>query len=130
VQNSQTVGHHLKFLSLRKPFMLGKNGIKLCDNIFPQKLTLTFLGDHSLTPCIFVPRYIQKRIARKSFSLGKLHAGWLTKNLWCCILLIFYPIWISDTSNEIILKTLHYQLIKKKSSFQFLTDEHQLLLFK
>jgi hypothetical protein len=32
--------------------MLGKNGIKVLDHIFPQKLTLTFLGDHSLTPCI------------------------------------------------------------------------------
>jgi hypothetical protein len=32
--------------------MLGKNGIKVFDHIFPQKLTLTFLGDHSLTPCI------------------------------------------------------------------------------
>jgi hypothetical protein len=27
-KSSQTVGHHFKFLSLRKPFMLGKNGIK------------------------------------------------------------------------------------------------------
>jgi hypothetical protein len=51
-KSSQTVGHHLKFLSLRKPFMLGKNGIKVFDHIFLQKLTLTFLGDHSLTPCI------------------------------------------------------------------------------
>jgi hypothetical protein len=52
VQNSQTVGHHFKFLSLRKPFMLGKNGIKIFDHIFPEKLTLTLLGDHSLTPSI------------------------------------------------------------------------------
>jgi hypothetical protein len=37
VQNSQTVGHHFKFLSLRKPFMLGKNGIKVFDHILPQK---------------------------------------------------------------------------------------------
>jgi hypothetical protein len=28
--------------------MLGKNGIKVFDHIFPHKL----LGDHSLTPCI------------------------------------------------------------------------------
>jgi hypothetical protein len=33
--------------------MLGKNGIKVFGPIFPEKLTLTFLGDHSLTPCIF-----------------------------------------------------------------------------
>jgi hypothetical protein len=32
--------------------MLGKNGIQVFDHFFPQKLTLTFLGDHSLTPCI------------------------------------------------------------------------------
>jgi hypothetical protein len=32
--------------------MLGKNGIKVFDHIFPHKLTLKFLGDHSLTPCI------------------------------------------------------------------------------
>jgi hypothetical protein len=32
--------------------MLGKNGINVFDHIFPQKLTLTFMGDHSLTPCI------------------------------------------------------------------------------
>jgi hypothetical protein len=30
-KSSQTVGHHLKFLSLRKPFMLGKNGIKILE---------------------------------------------------------------------------------------------------
>jgi hypothetical protein len=35
-KSSQTVGHHFKFLSLRKPFMLGKNGIKVFDHIFPQ----------------------------------------------------------------------------------------------
>jgi hypothetical protein len=45
VQNSQTVGQHLKFLSLRKPFMLGKTGIKVFDHIFPQTLTLTLLGE-------------------------------------------------------------------------------------
>jgi hypothetical protein len=27
-------------------------GIKVFDHIFPDKLTLKFLGDHSLTPCI------------------------------------------------------------------------------
>jgi hypothetical protein len=32
--------------------MLGKNGIKVFDHIFPHKLTLKFLGDHSRTPCI------------------------------------------------------------------------------
>jgi hypothetical protein len=32
--------------------MLGKNGIKVLDHIFPHKFTLKFLGDHSLTPCI------------------------------------------------------------------------------
>jgi hypothetical protein len=51
-KSSQTVGHYLKFLFLRKPFMLGKNGIKVFDHIFPHKLTLKFLGEHSLTPCI------------------------------------------------------------------------------
>jgi hypothetical protein len=48
VQNSQTVGQHLKFLSLRKPFMLGKIGIKVLDklnnflkiNLFPAVLGL------------------------------------------------------------------------------------------
>jgi hypothetical protein len=30
-KSSQTVGHHLKLLSLRKPFMLGKNGIKVLE---------------------------------------------------------------------------------------------------
>jgi hypothetical protein len=35
-KSSQTVGHHFKFLSLRKPFMLGKNGIKVFDHIFPH----------------------------------------------------------------------------------------------
>jgi hypothetical protein len=34
--------------------MLGKNGIKVLDHIFPHKFTLKFLGDHSLTPCISV----------------------------------------------------------------------------
>jgi hypothetical protein len=34
--------------------MLGKNSIKVFDHIFPQKLTLTFLADHSLTPCIIL----------------------------------------------------------------------------
>jgi hypothetical protein len=28
--------------------MLGKNGIKVFDHIFPQKLTLTFLGNRNL----------------------------------------------------------------------------------
>jgi hypothetical protein len=51
-KSSQTVGHYLKFLFLRKPSILGKNGIKVFDHIFPHKLTLKFLGDHSLTPCI------------------------------------------------------------------------------
>jgi hypothetical protein len=32
--------------------MLEKNAIKVFDHIFPQKVTLTFLEDHSLTPCI------------------------------------------------------------------------------
>jgi hypothetical protein len=40
--------------------MLGKNGIKVFDHIFPQKLTLTFLGDHSLTPCIHIFTEIDK----------------------------------------------------------------------
>jgi hypothetical protein len=44
VQNSQTVGQHLKFLSLRKPFMLGKIGIKVFDHTPPQTLTPTPLG--------------------------------------------------------------------------------------
>jgi hypothetical protein len=52
-KSPQTVGHYLKFLFLRKPFMLGKNGIKVFDHIFPHKLTLKFLGDHSLTHCIY-----------------------------------------------------------------------------
>jgi hypothetical protein len=34
--------------------MLGKNGFKVFDHILPHKLTLKFLGDHSLTPCIVV----------------------------------------------------------------------------
>jgi hypothetical protein len=51
-KSSQTVGHYLKLLFLRKLFILGKNGIKVFDLIFPRKLTLKFLGDHSLTPCI------------------------------------------------------------------------------
>jgi hypothetical protein len=51
-QSSQTEGYHFKFLFLRKPFMLGKNGIRVFGHIFPDKLTLKFLGDHSLTPCI------------------------------------------------------------------------------
>jgi hypothetical protein len=37
---------------MRKLFMLGKNGIKVFDHNFPHKLTLKFLGDHSLSPCI------------------------------------------------------------------------------
>jgi hypothetical protein len=40
--------------------MLGKNGIKVSDHIFPHKFTLKFLGDHSLTPCINFPGYIPK----------------------------------------------------------------------
>jgi hypothetical protein len=36
----------------RKRFNLSKNGIKMFDHIFPDKLTLKFLGDYSLTPCI------------------------------------------------------------------------------
>jgi hypothetical protein len=51
-KSSQTVGHHFKFLFLRKPFMLEKNGIKVFDHIFSHKLTQIFLEDHSLTPCI------------------------------------------------------------------------------
>jgi hypothetical protein len=46
------VGHHLKFLFLRKPFMLRKNSIKVFDHIFPHKFTLKCLGENSLTPCI------------------------------------------------------------------------------
>jgi hypothetical protein len=36
----------------RKQFNLSKNRIKVFAHIFPDKLTLKFLGDHSLTPCI------------------------------------------------------------------------------
>jgi hypothetical protein len=49
-------------------------------------------------------------------------------------LTLYLAYFLSDlnkcTSNEIILKTLQYQLNKKKSCVQFLTDEHQLLFFK
>jgi hypothetical protein len=44
-------GASFKFLFLRKPFMLGKIGIKVLDHFFLHKFTLKFLGDHSLTPC-------------------------------------------------------------------------------
>jgi hypothetical protein len=69
VQNSQTVGQHLKFLSLRKPFMLGKNGIKVFDHICPQELTLTLLGDHSLIPSIL------KRLSQLCTELCKRKAS-------------------------------------------------------
>jgi hypothetical protein len=59
-KSSQTVGHYLKFLFLRKPVMLGKNGVKVFDHIFLHKLTLKFLGDHSLTPCICIYSYEEK----------------------------------------------------------------------
>jgi hypothetical protein len=49
-------------------------------------------------------------------------------------LTLYLAYFLSDlnkcTSNEIILKTLQYQLNKKQSCVQFLTDEHQLLFFK
>jgi hypothetical protein len=48
--------------------MLGKNGIKVFDHIFPHKLTLKFLGDHSLTPCIqgeFASQYLNHSIFNK-----------------------------------------------------------------
>jgi hypothetical protein len=40
--------------------MLGKNGVKVFDHIFLHKLTLKFLGDHSLTPCICIYSYEEK----------------------------------------------------------------------
>jgi hypothetical protein len=55
-------------------------------------------------------------ISRKCFSeisMEESYTGWLTKDLWCCVLLVFCPIWMDDASNEIVLKTLQYQLNKK-----------------
>jgi hypothetical protein len=46
--------------------VLGKNGIKVFDHIFPHKLTLTFLGDHYLTPCIFSSRLVVKDEKKRS----------------------------------------------------------------
>jgi hypothetical protein len=71
-KNSQTVGHYLKFLFLRKPFILGKNGIKVFDHIFPHKLTLKFLGDHSLTPCILgAPKFAEQLNEAMSIHVKK-----------------------------------------------------------
>jgi hypothetical protein len=64
-KNSQTVGHYLKFLFLRKPVTLGKNGIKVFDHIFPHTLTLKFLGDHSLTPCISILVQVKRKIGKQ-----------------------------------------------------------------
>jgi hypothetical protein len=47
----KTAGNNFIF---RKRRNLSKNGIKVFDHIFPDKLTLKFLGDHSLTPCIYI----------------------------------------------------------------------------
>jgi hypothetical protein len=46
----KTAGNNFIF---RKRFSLSKNGIKVFDHIFPDKLILKFSGDHSLTPCIY-----------------------------------------------------------------------------
>jgi hypothetical protein len=48
-QHPKTTGNNFIF---RKRFNLSKSGIKVFDHIFSDKLTLKFLGDHSLTPCI------------------------------------------------------------------------------
>jgi hypothetical protein len=54
--------------------MLGKNGIKVFDHIFPHKLTLKFLGDHSLTPCI-IPTIILFATATSNTIGGHLGKG-------------------------------------------------------
>jgi hypothetical protein len=52
-QQSQNSREQFHFQNIfRKRFSLSKNGIKVFDHIFPDKLTLKFSGDHSLTPCI------------------------------------------------------------------------------
>jgi hypothetical protein len=79
-KSSQTVGQYLKFLFLRKPFMLGKNGVKVFDHIFPHKLTLKFLGDHSLTPCINCRRN-KYWYAIEKFRQFRTHVLFRTRNL-------------------------------------------------
>jgi hypothetical protein len=69
-KSSQTVGHYLKDLFLRKPVMLGKNGIKVFDHIFPHKLILKFLGDHSLTLYISFLNFLYNYGQKWSVSLG------------------------------------------------------------
>jgi hypothetical protein len=55
--------------------MLGKNGIKVFDHIFPQKLALTFLGDHSITPCIGYKEYFNHNRSSSKLKSANLNVS-------------------------------------------------------
>jgi hypothetical protein len=78
-----------------------------CNSDTSQTLHISLFTKIFKVEILLTWRYVKVKIALEIFS----HTGCIMKTLWCYNFLIFYPILINDTSNEIVLETLYVDMI-------------------